>query len=57
LLEILFAEYREIRPALREQLADRGGDAAEEVRPEAILETRGGRRARFGWRSPPGTWS
>ena len=43
LLVILFAEHREIRPALREQLADHGGDTAEEMRTEAILQTRGGR--------------
>ena len=43
LLEILFAEDREIRPHLREQLADHGGDAAEEVRTEAVLQTGGGR--------------
>ncbi|MEY9286259.1 hypothetical protein ABIA03_007451 [Bradyrhizobium yuanmingense] len=38
LLEILFAEDRDIRPALREQLADDSGDTAEEVRAEAVLE-------------------
>ena len=43
LLEILFAEDRDIRPDLGEQLADHGGDAAEEVRPEAILQARDGR--------------
>ena len=47
LLKILLAEDRDIRPALREQLADHGGDAAEEVRPEAILEA--------GRRRPSGT--
>ena len=43
LLKILLAEDRDIRPALGEQLADHGGDAAEEVRPKAVLETGGGR--------------
>ena len=46
LLKILFAEDREIRPALREQLSDHGGDAAEEVRSEAIFEPGGGRAFR-----------
>jgi hypothetical protein len=43
LLEILLAEDGEIGPDLREQFADHGGDAAEEMRPEAILQTRDSR--------------
>ena len=43
LLVVLFAEDREIRPALRKQLADDRGDAAEEVWPEPIFQARGGR--------------
>ncbi len=39
LLEILFPKNCEVRPALREQLADHGGDSAEKMRPKAILQT------------------
>jgi hypothetical protein len=46
LLKILLAEDRHIRPHLREQLADHGGDAAEEMRPETILKAGGGRTFR-----------
>ena len=38
LLVVLLAEHGVVRPALREQLGDDGGDAAEEMRPEAVLE-------------------
>jgi hypothetical protein len=43
LLKILLAEDREIRADLREQFADHSSDAAEEVRPEPILQPGGGR--------------
>jgi len=41
-LKILLAEDRNIRPDLREQLADDGGDTAEKMRPEAVLESGNG---------------
>src|SRR5690349_24866962 len=42
LLEVLLAEHRKIRAALHEQLADDGRNTAEEMRPEAIFQSRGG---------------
>ena len=39
LLEVLFAENREIRSTLRKQLADDGADAGEEIRPKPVFQT------------------
>jgi hypothetical protein len=39
--DILLPEDRNVRTALREQLADHGCDAAEEMRPEAIFQAGG----------------
>ena len=47
LLKVLFTKDRDIGADLREQFSDHGCDTAEEMRPEAILESRSRRTLRY----------